>query len=790
MERFRELWRRLAFLFRRRQFENDLEEEMRFHLDMKTREIGRDAARPQFGNAALLREDSRAAWGWAAVESCFADCKYAARGLRKNPGFAAAAVLTMALGIGANAVIFSLVDAVLLRPLPYPQPGRLAHAVRTATQAGYVTMPELAFWKEHNTSFAALAGYRGASPGGLVLGERTVWVDAMPVTADFLSTLGVAPALGREFRPEETRANGPRAIILSNGLWRREFAADSAVLGRVVTFDNAGYTVVGVLPPGFWASGTPDALVALRFTGSGSDMGMNTEMIARLKPSVSFGKARAEMAALSEGFRRAHSGEEEYQPLTIEPYRHWLTGAVRPTLLLLFGATGLLLLIACTNLAGLLLARLAARQKEIAMRLALGSGAGRLLRQFVAENLLLSALGGRAGLAAAYWLLDGFVALVPFRLPASSPIRLDLPVLVFALAIVGGTSVLFSLAPFVNARRLRVHETLKSSGRWSGAGGAGGLGRSLLAVGETALSVTLLISAALLIHSLYRLHQERLGFDPHGVMTFATPSTALDRRHPETLRAFNAALLERLRATPGVRSVAAVSVLPLTNQGNYPVEHAGHPDQDIGGMEIRHVTPEYFATMRTAIVLGRPFDARDSETATPVILVNETVARRWWGQGNPLGDRVVVGRFRGKDLNPDSTEKPREVVGVVGDTKSVELKAAPRPTVYLPMAQTPSYDGTAQPRNRHTHGTRRHPVRRAVAGAEAGHGADGGRARAGPRGSAGADAVAQQAAVRRAARGPMEFPGGIGSVASRGARGQLSAGAPSHARRSHGGVAA
>jgi predicted permease len=582
MPGFDELCRRLRFLFRRRQFECDLEEEMRFHLEMKARESGSmAAARRQFGNATLLREDSRSAWGWTWLEAWIADFKYAARSLAKNPGFAAVAVLTMALGIGANASIFSLVHAVLLRPLPFPEPGRLVRAGRFGAGNYGVSMPELAFWKENSRTLASVAGYRGASPQGLQFAEATDTIRTLPVTSDFLRTLAVPPALGREFRPEEMRPNGPRTIILSDALWRRRFGADRSVAGHSVVLDGTHYTVAGVLPPGFWFPGEADALVPIRVTGSLQDQGINTDMIARLRPGISLAKAQAEMATLSGNYRRLHP-VQELNALTVDPFQDSLVGGIRSSLWLLFGATGLLLLIACTNLAGLLLARLAFRQKEIAMRMALGSGTGRLLRQFVAENLLLTTLGGVASLLAAYGLLGGFVALVPFYLPVSGRLAVDLPVLGFTLAVVAATSLVFSFVPFVNAANLNVNETLKASGR-AAMGSGRTRTRDLLVVGETALSVSLLLAAALLIQSVYRLHQVRLGFDPHGVTTFFTPVTPQQQRHPAELRALQAELLDRLRATPGVRFAAAVNRLPLTGQGNLPAQPQGHPERPHGG---------------------------------------------------------------------------------------------------------------------------------------------------------------------------------------------------------------
>jgi putative ABC transport system permease protein len=629
-------------------------------------------------------------FGFVFIETLWQDLRYAWRVLRKNPGFAMVAVLSLTLGIGANTAIYSVIHAVLLRPLPYPESNRLVRVEQSRSEAP-VTMAELEFWTEHNDSFLGVAGYRGTSDQILNSGGRTVWIQTMPVTADFFRTLGVMPALGRELHAEETRAGSPPAVVLSHGLWQSAFGADPNAVGRVVVIDNASYTVAGVLPAGFWFPEPADAYVPLRSSGSVSDLGTNTQMIARLKPGVALAQAREEMALLSQRYERAGADvEKPYRGLTVVRYQDWLVGNVRGNLLLLFGAVGLLLLIACFNLAGLLLARLAARQKEIALRVALGGSRSRLLRQFLIENTLLAAAGGLAGVLGAQASLKTLVAWIPFDLPASAPIRVDGPVLGFTMVIALAIGIAFSLAPTSAASRLDLHATLKTGGQ-GGNATVHQRTRSLLVVSEVALSVTLLVGAGLLIQTLYQMYREQLGFDPHGVMTFFTPTTAEQRKNAAAIRAFDETLLQRLGALPGVRGAAAVSVLPLTGQNNYPTEREGHPDLAIGGMEIRVVTPSYFETMGIPIVRGRSFNAQDIAAAPGVVLVNETVARRWWGETSPLGDHVVVGRYQGRELG-DLNEKPREVVGIVADAKSVYLKAPARPTVYLPAAQTPWYD--------------------------------------------------------------------------------------------------
>jgi putative ABC transport system permease protein len=650
-------------------------------------EEARRAARRKLGNPTLIREEIYRMNTIDFLETFWQDLRYGLRVLRKSPGFTCVAVLSLALGIGANTAVFSLVHAVLLRSLPYPQPQQLVRVAKQGSQAD-ISIPEYEFWKEHGAAFASAAGDRGVADRYLVFGNTREWIKAATITADFFRTLAVPLPLGREFDPEETRATGPRAIVLSDSLWRRLFGADPKVLGRAVTLDDAIYTVVGVLPRGFWFPQSADAFVPLRPTGGLSDTGMNTNMIARLKPAISLRQAEAEMGTITEDFRRANASRvtHNYRGLMLIPYQDWLVGDVRTNLLLLFGAVALLLLIACSNLASLLLARLASRQKEIAVRLALGSSSGRLLRQFLIENLLLCIAGCLAGLLGAYWLLDGLLALIPFELPASAPIRLDLPVLAFTLGIALGTGLLFSLAPFLTAARLDVHETLKAAGRSAGAGSVRQRTRSFLVVSEVALSVTLLVAAGLLIQSLYRMHQERLGFTPRGLITFRTSIPAEQRRNAAGLWSFESSLLQRLEALPGVQSVAAIDVLPLAGWSNLPTQREGHPAQSIGGMEVRKVTPSYFEAMGIPVRRGRSFTANDTVAQSPVILVNETLARAWWPQGSPLGDHIVIGRFRDRGF-PEIRDSAREVIGIVADTKTAFLKEPAWPTVYIPAAQ-------------------------------------------------------------------------------------------------------
>lgn len=682
---------RLWNVLRRARLDDDLRQEFETHLALieedecahgLTGDQARRKARLRFGNPLSYRERALDAVIATGMEHASADLRHAVRVLRKNPGFTSVAVVSLALGIGVNAAMFSVIDAVLLRALPYPQPEQLVRVTQQDGRTDAVTVTEYDVLREQSRTFSSVAAYRGAGERRLGWSSGEDWIVTTYVTAGFLATLDVPPAIGREFNSEETRPGGPQAVILGNSVWRERFGADPTILGRLVTLDGTSFKIVGILPAAFWLREPTDALIPLRPTGGLDDLGINTQIMARLRNGVDLRQAQADVGTLTESFRRALADRAPptYRGLSVSSYHAWLVGDVRLNLLLLFGATGLLLLIACVNLAMLLIARFTTREKEIAVRVALGSGRRRLLAQCLMENLVLAALGAGASVLAAYVLLRGLVSWVPFTLPAAAPIHLDGRVLGFALVVALATSVVFTLVPLFMTRRLNVHDALKSSGRTPD--NVRTRTRNVLVVGEVALSATLLIAAGLLIHSLYRIQHERLGFEPDGLITFVTPFDPLRTAADRT--AFTRAIRERLPSVPGVRDVAATNVLPLAGRGNLPTQRDAHPEQSIGGMEIRMVTPNYFEMLGIPVRRGRPFTSADVRTSLPVAVVNDTLARTWWPAGGAVGDRLVIGMFQGRKLTNDS---PREVVGIVGDTKTLTLKDPARPTVFVPLDQ-------------------------------------------------------------------------------------------------------
>lgn len=684
MNPFGRLWN----VVRRSRLDDDLWQELDTHLALIEEEEraggmdpshARRAARLRFGNPRAHREQALDGVLVRGIEHLSHDLRHALRMLRKNPSFTLTAVLSLALGIGVNTAMFSVIDAVLVRPLPYVHSSRLVVlGQKSEGNLFAVTVPEFDVVRHENAVFASVAAYRGTGEHRLDWADGQDWIQTASVTANFLQTLGTPPVIGRAFDNAESNPGGPPAVILDEAVWRRDFRADPRVLGRTVRLDGTPATVIGVLPADFWLPQHADALVPLWPIGGAEDAGANTAVVARLNEGVSLDTAQAVISSLTGQLRDADHNPT-MEGLVIQSFHAALVGDVRVHLLLLFGATALLLLLACVNLAMLLMTRFAARGKEIALRVALGCGQHRLFAQFLVENVVLAGIGAGASIAAAYGLVSGLVAWIPFNLPTATPIRVDAGVLLFAVAVALATALVLTLVPLAVARRLNVQHALRSTSGTTGQGDVRGRTRNGLVVAEVALSTMLLVGAGLLIHSLYQLSLERLGFNPHDLLTFETP---LDR-HPSGFDrvTFIRSIREHLERIPGVAQVGATNVLPLAGWGNMPTERAGHPDQSIGGMEIRAVTPDYFTMLGIPLDRGRAFTPVDG---TGVAMINETLARRWWPDGRAIGDRLVVGLFRGHRFGSDA---PREIVGIVADAKDRALTGAPLPTVFVPLDQ-------------------------------------------------------------------------------------------------------
>lgn len=620
------------------------------------------------------------------IEELLKDLQFGLRQLRRNPGFTAVAVITLALGIGANTAMFSVIYGVLLRPLPYPQPNRI---VRLTWPGGNedLTAEQFKFYRDHSPVFDSVGAYRQLTTVKLEIGKSVHWVKTLSVTRGFFSALGVIPVMGRNFAPDEVLPGGPEAVILTHALWKSAFDSDPNILGRQVELADQSFSVAGVLPAGFEFVEPADAFIPLRFTGSSMmDRGSNTSAIARLKRGVTLSKAQAAMAIIFKEFSDIYGSRPGEVGVALIPYEEFLTGGYRPSLLMLFGAVGFLLLIACANVASLLLARSASRQKEISVRLTLGASRLRLFRQFFVESVLLTVAGGGAGIVAAFWMLNGLVSSIPWDLPATDRIELNIPVLVFALLISLASSLAFGLASFFQTSKLNLNSTLKEG--WSRAGGGHTRMRKEIVAAQLALSLMMLIGAGLLIESLHNLYEQPSGFDSHGLYAVVTPFEKSRASSVTAVWSFDQAVMQHMRAIPGFKSAAVVNDLPVADQFNIPVQRVSHPEDSVGAMQFRIASPSLFATMGVPVLRGRSFTDADTADSQPVLIVSESLARKWWGNQNPVGDQVVVGMYRGRTF-ADMTEAPRMVVGVVGDVRAMGLEVPMQPTVYIPVTQAP-----------------------------------------------------------------------------------------------------
>lgn len=609
------------------------------------------------------------------------DLRYGLRMLLKSPAFSVLVIIILALGIGANSAIFSVVNAVVLRPLPYADPERLyeLHGV-TSRGRQWMSAPDFLTWRERTRAFEQMAAARQENLT-LTGVDEPENLFGLGVSRECLPMLGVHPFLGRLFADEEFRPGAPRAVLLGYKLWRRRFGGDPQILGRPVTLNGEPYTVVGVMPPVFRFNYRNHELwFPLSFTADalGRRSWPAFMVFGRLKPGVTPQQAETEVDTLSRAlsleFPESHKGWHA----ALLPLQQQLTGEFRTALFLLLGAVGFVLLIACLNVANLLLARASERAKEIAIRTALGAGRLRLVRQLLTESVLLSGLGGTLGLLLAGWGAPALVALFPERIPIPrlDQTSLDGRVLAFTFLLSLFSGILFGLAPALQASRVDLNETLKETGR-SGTGGfrAQRL-RSLLVVAETALSLVLLAGAGLMLRSFVRLLQVNPGFKAEKVLTVRLSLPSYRVRDRKRQPAYYAEILQQVETLPGVQSAALVTVLPLSGAQAVMTFSGGtlRTDEEMRPIPFRAVSPGYFRTMGIPILMGRPFAESDTAEAPPVAIVNEALARRYWPGENPIGKSLPVGKFL-------------PVVGVVGNIKHQSLRADPEPELYLPYLQ-------------------------------------------------------------------------------------------------------
>jgi putative ABC transport system permease protein len=625
------------------------------------------------------------------MHNTWQDLKYAFRVLRKNPGFALGAIVVLALGIGANSAIFSVVNAVLLRPLPYTDPERIAMVYHVPPQKSFPGMKIFAVspanyldWRHQSSVFDAMSIFHGATM--TVTGkDQPEAVPGMVVSFEFFRVFGAAPLMGRTFTPEEDTDGHGNVVVLSYPFWQNHFGADPNVIDKNLTFNGQQYSIIGVMPASFHFPDQGQYFVPLGWTDKERAVRNNHNylVIARLKRGVSLQQAQAEINTISARLEQEYPEDDKGWGATIVPLREDLVGDVRPTLLVLLGAVAFVLLIACANVANLVLAKTLGRRKEIAIRTALGAGWRRVMQQMLAETLLLAVAGGVLGLLVAHGGIRLIVAFFGDKLQQTGAVGLDTKVLGFTLGISILSGVIAGLAPAWQLARTNVNEALKQGTGRTDADSGGRVTRNILVVCEVGMSLVLLIGAGLMIRTLWALHNVKPGVDPHNVLTFRVTPPREKYPKPEQQLNFYKRLVERTRSLPGVESAGTIDALPFTNDGStQPIAIEGRPAVEFAmqpEVAVRTISPGYLRTLRIPLLAGRDFSEADSLDRPAAIVISESMAREFWPNENPIGKRLTLSFY---------PEKLREVIGVAGDVKFRGLDSRKSlAAVYVPLAQ-------------------------------------------------------------------------------------------------------
>jgi predicted permease len=688
----------LRNLFHKQREERELDEEVRaseqllvdenIHAGMNPQEARRQA-RLELGGVEQVKEQVREIRAGHLLDALGCDVRYAARTMRRSPALTTTAVLTLALGIGANTAMFSVVNAVLLRPLPYPDSDRLVQMWSTNPKANrwgmWTAYPRFEDWRRENTVFEEMATARTwvISIKG---GDHPESLFGVMTSSQVFQLLRVQPMLGREFLPEEDQPGHDHVILLSYGLWQRRFGSDPAVIGRTVNVGQENYTVIGVMPadfrfpPDLRASYRVDAWFPPAPDPSRNERGSNNYYtFARLKPGVTLAQAQAEMDAINEGLAEKHSEDRELG-VKVVGWQRQVGSEVRPALLILLGAISLVLLIACANVANLLLARGAVRQREAALRQALGAGHGRLIRQFMTESMLLAVCGGVAGLLLAYEGLHLFIRLAP-DIPRLNETTIDPHVLIFSAVLTLGTGLIFGIAPALQGSRTDLQDSLKESGNRLTSGATRARARNVLVVAEMALALMLLAGAGLLVRSFVRVQQVDPGFNPKNLLTAFVMLPPSKYPEPRRQAQFFYEVMERIASLPGVECAGGADSAPMLTNDTGPVSIEGHPVEPEIQAERPKITPDYFRAMGIPLLRGRTFAWADNEGSLPVAIISESAARQYWPDEDAMGKRVK--------LEDGSAPVWRQVIGIVGDVRQDSVVEAARPEVYAPLLQAP-----------------------------------------------------------------------------------------------------
>jgi predicted permease len=714
------LWNRLRALLYRRRKDQDLHDELSAHLQMDAeermesglaQEEARYAARRDFGNVLAVAEDTRATWGWITLEQLLQDLRYALRNLWNRPAFTVIAVLTLALGIGANTAIFSIVNAALLRPLPYAEPDRLAAIYSVNHSQGgtpwIVSPADFRDWREQSTSFEQMAGYSAADLFPAWIGDRPETIPMARVTWNFFRTFGVTPLLGQGFE-ESDELNPPQGgmnVVLSHRLWRARFGSDPAVVGSKIKTTFGSVTVAGVMPPEFNFPDYADIWTPMGCCGEMTRRGQRYwRAVGRLRDGISAEAAQAELESVAARLAELYPKENLQWSVLVTPFAEDLVRDVRQALWILMGAVSFVILIACANVAGLTLVRSTSRRREMAVRLALGANRSRLIRQLFVEGLLVSLLSTAAGLLLARWSIDAFFRLLPqttwiplvrFR----DGVELDTPVLVFTVLISVMTALLLTLTPVVDSLKMALAESVRT-------GNAKVQSRrehrvfKLLVVSQFACAIVLLSGTGLLIQSFVRMLNVEHGYDPRGLIIMGFPQPAQNRE------AFIDEALERIKAAPDVESAALMSA-PRFGQLNFPINIEDRPLLN-GDVVVRYssVTSDYFRVLKLRLSEGRLFEARDSSKAPGVVIINERLAREYFPGESPIGRKLV--------LAYNNQRLAREIIGVVSDVRQDGPREPVRPEVLVHWPQAPWLAATLVMRAQGDPGTAQRAVQQAI----------------------------------------------------------------------------
>jgi predicted permease len=688
----------------RQKRERELDEELQSHLQMAAQdcvergeesEQARRRARREFGNVGLIKEVTREMWGWASLERLAQDLRFGLRMLAKSPGFTVVAILTLALGIGANTALFSVVNGVLLKPLPYPQPEKLVWLAESKPNfaTGSISYPNFRDWQKDNQTFSGMAIYRRYNFNLLGLGDSEQ-LQARFISSDFFAVLGVNPVIGRTFAPGEDEIGRAPIVMISEGLWRRKFSSSPEALGKSINLDGTGYIVVGVTPASFDFSGTFRDVDIYAPIGQWNNpllpnrgAGLGIHGVGRLRADATLGQARADMARISSNLAAAYPDTNKGIGAALRPLKQTMVGEVRVLLFVLLAAVGFVLLIACVNVANLMLARAAARTREFAIRAALGAGQARLVRQLLTESLLLALTAGGLGLVLAGWGTRAALRLLAQGLPRASEITLDARALLFTVVISLGCGIFFGLAPALKTGARNLHDTLKEGGR--GESGSRHRAQGILVVVEIAMALVLLISAGLMVRSLAALWNVDPGFNSHNVLTFgvALPPSMRNASTGAVLSALRG-VDRQLAAVPGVQSVSlSWGAVPLSSDDEdlFWVEGKPKPESDNDkNWSLSYVVEEdYLRVMGIPLQRGRFFTAQDNENSSHVIVVDDVFAKKYFPDVDPIGQHIFLDNKGGR----------AEIVGIVSHVKQWGLdsddKESLRAELYFPFMQLP-----------------------------------------------------------------------------------------------------